>query len=336
MVKASKYGGYLTIVKPKETISDPALNQLANKAVEYISSSRSDATKSAYRSDWNTFSNWSEDRNLQPLPAQASTVALYITWLAEQGRAPSTISRALTSISQAHKAARFDTPTRALEVVEVFKGIRRKLGTAQKHAKPLVLSELKKVIDNLRPTFLGRRDAALLMLGWAGALRRSEIVTVDRQDLEFVEEGMILTIIKSKTDQESAGYKIGIPFGREERYCPVTRVKHWIDLADIRGGPLFFSIGTAGKKFHADVVNPVRISARYVNSIIKKRVEQAGLSPAGYSGHSLRAGFVTSAAKYKIPEHLIQLHTRHRSTKVLRGYIRIGKLFEENPMATLL
>lgn len=334
-----KRGDYLTIVKPKEKISKDKnrdLPDLAKKAVEYLESSKSEATKSAYRSDWIRFVDWAEQRDLDFLPSNASTVAMYITWLAESGLAVSTISRALTSISQAHKAAKIDTPTRALEVVEVFKGIRRKIGTAQRHAKPLLLSELKKVLDSLRPTFLGRRDAALLMLGWAGALRRSEICLVDFEDLDFVDEGMILTIIRSKTDQEAEGYKIGIPFGRDEKYCPVKRVQHWIALAKIEKGPVFFSVGTAGKKFHTDVSNPKRISARYVNSIIKKRVQQAGFSPLGYSGHSLRAGFVTSAAKMETPEHLIQIHTRHRSTKVLRGYIRLGSLFAENPMSTML
>jgi integrase len=319
-------------------ISNPKQNlvHLAKAAESFLKSSKSKATIEAYRSDWAGFVQWCDEHHLDPIPATAPTVALYITGLAEQGRAPSTISRALTSISQAHKAARCDTPTRALEVVEVFKGIKRKLGTAQKRASPLVLPDLKKVIDALRPNFLGRRDAALLLLGWAGALRRSEIVTIDGPHLEFVEEGMILTIVRSKTDQEGAGYRLGIPFAQDERYCPVKRLQHWIDLAGISKGPLFFSVGTPGKKFTAHVESPKRLSARYINTIIKKRVALAGLKPDGYSGHSLRAGFVTTAAKFKIPEHLIQLHTRHRSSKVLRQYIRDGSLFGDNPMSTML
>jgi len=242
----------------------------------------------------------------------------------------------LTSISQAHKIADHPSPTRAVEVAEVFKGIRREKGTAQKRAKPLVLPELKKVVDSMRPSFLGRRDTALLLVGWAAALRRSELVALDFEHFEMVEEGLILTIRRSKTDQEGAGFKLGIPFARDSRYCPVKRLAHWVELARISAGPLFFSIGTPGKKFHAKITDRKRLSAKFVNEIIKKRVAEAGFKPDGYSGHSLRAGFVTSAAKVETPEHLIQCHTRHRSTKVLRDYIREGSLFDSNPLAIML
>lgn len=336
MVKALKSGGSQKIKKRKEKTAIQDLKDLNNKARDFLSSSKSDATKRAYRSDWKNFVTWAVGHELESLPALSSTIALYITWLADSNRAPSSIARALTSISQAHKAARLDTPTRSLEVVEVFKGIRRKVGTAQKRAKPLVLKELKKVVDSLRPTFLGRRDRALLLLGWAGALRRSELVFLDRENIDFVEEGMIVNIVRSKTDQEGQGFKLGIPFAKDEKYCPVKKLEHWIELAQITAGPLFFSVGTPGKKFHAKVIEKNRLSAKYVNSIIKKRVKQAGYSPAGYSGHSLRAGFITSAAKMKAPEHVIQVHTRHRSTKTLRGYIRDGSLFDSNPLAVML
>lgn len=337
MVKALRSGDSRKIAKHKQKTQIQEIKDLTDSARDFLNSSKSDATKQAYRSDWKSFSSWAESRSLDPLPAKPATVALYITWLAaKKGRKPSTISRVLTSISQAHKAANLDTPTRSLEVVEVFKGIRRKKGTAQKRAKPLVLSELKKAVDSTRPTFLGRRDRALLLLGWAAALRRSELVALDRENIEFVEEGMIVQIVRSKTDQEGQGYKIGIPFAKNEKYCPVKILMSWIELAAIKAGPLFFSVGTPGKKFHTDVDEPRRLSAKWVNAIIKKRVEQAGLSPVGYSGHSLRAGFVTSAAKMEAPEHVIQIHTRHRSTKSLRGYIREGSLFASNPLSVML
>lgn len=336
MAKASKSGACRKPGKPNLRILTPEVEILAESAREFVDSAKSKATKTAYRSDWASFVAWCDDNHFVHLPASPTTVALYITWMAKQRRAASTISRALTSISQAHKYARFDTPTRSLEVVEVNKGIRRTLGTAQRRARPLVLADLKKTINATRPTMLGRRDRALLLVGWAAAMRRSEIVALDLDHIDFVAEGMIVNITRSKTDQEGEGYKIGIPFAQDDKCCPVKILKHWIDLAEITEGPLFFMLGISGRKFHTNVIGPKRLSAKYVNNIIKKRVSQAGINPAGYSGHSLRAGFVTSAASNETPEHLIQLHTRHRSTKTLRGYIREGGLFTSNPLSIML
>jgi integrase len=203
------------------------------------------------------------------------------------------------------------SPTTSPEVVETWKGIKRDRGVSQKRAKPLLLSDLRKVIDATRPTFIGRRDAALLLVGWAAALRRSELVALDFDDIDFVAEGMVISIRKSKTDQEGAGYRIGIPFARKVSHCPTNSLKNWIDLAGITAGPLFFSVGTPGRKFHTEVAERRRIGARLVNEIIKRRLERAGLTSRGYSGHSLRAGFVTSAAKNETPEYMIQIHTRH-------------------------
>lgn len=330
-VKALKSGDVQSIEKTKST----AVEQLVEAAGEYIDAAKSNATKKAYSSDLQCFSDFCALHHFEELPALPATVALYITELAEKGKAPSTISRRLTAISQAHKFARLQSPTTSPEVIEVNKGIRRKKGVAQRQAKPLVLSQLKKVLDAIRCSFLGRRDKAILLVGWAGALRRSEVVSLDCDDVSFVEEGMVVRISRSKTDQEGEGYKIGVPFGRDEKYCPVKRLQHWIDLAKIENGPLFFGIGTPGKKFHADVEHK-RLSAQAINRIICKRMKDAGMSSKGYSGHSLRAGFVTSAAAAQIPEHMIQHHTRHRSAKVLRGYIREGGLFVQNSLSTLL
>lgn len=282
------------------------------------------------------FVAWAQDNDLDPLPASGATVANYITHLADAGRAASTISRVLTSISQAHKILNLQSPTSSPEVVNVYKGIKRKKGTAQKRAKPLVIAELKRLCDSMRPSFLGRRDKALLLLGWSAALRRSELVALDLEDIDFVEEGLTVFIASSKTDQEGAGYKLGIPFAQEDRYCPVKKLLQWIELARIKTGPLFISVGTPGKAFHAAIEDPSRLAASMVNTVIKRRMRQAKMNPAGYSGHSLRAGFITTAAALKAPEYLIQSHTRHRSAQVLRGYIRESQLFSSNPLSLLI
>lgn len=312
------------------------IQQLERSAKSYLDKSKSEATKQAYRSDWTTFADWCDEMDFCALPAESSTICLWITHLADLGRAPSTISRSLTSISQAHKILRHQSPTTSPDVVELYKGIRRDKGVAQARAKPLVLADLKKTISCIRPTFLGIRDRAMLAVGWAGALRRSELVALDFEDIDFRTEGLVLTIRSSKTDQEGEGYQLGIPFSSDESFCPTKTLKHWIDLARIDEGPIFFRIGTPGKKFHAEIEEKRRLSARAVNLILKKRVSQAGFSKKGYSGHSLRAGFVTTASQQETPEYMIQAHTRHRTTKVLRGYMRDGNLFNSNPLSVML
>ena len=317
---------------------DSEIDRLDKRARNYQTQSRSDATKSAYQSDWANFEQWCWGTGLCAVPAESSTVRRYITHLADIGRAVSTISRAMTSISQAHRVLNLPPPTAHPEVCETWKGIRRAIGTAQIRAKPLVLADLKRVIDAMRPNFLGRRDSALLLIGWAAALRRSEIVALRRHDIDFVPEGMVITIRRSKTDQTREGYRIGIPFAQEERYCPTKAIQKWIDLARIDTGPLFFRIGMGGKRFHCDVPSKDRetpLSDRMVNLIIRKAVGRAKIPTAGYTGHSLRAGFVTTAAKAQIPEALIQLHTRHKTSKVLRDYIRDGDLFNSNPLSII-
>lgn len=313
-----------------------ALKTLDERSKHYQSKSRSDATKSAYRSDFLSFERFCALTGKKALPATPATVRLYITHLAELERAASTISRAMTSIRQAHELSRLPSPTIDPEVVEVWKGIKREIGTAQKRAKPLMLDALKKVVDATRPTFIGRRDVALLLVGWSAAMRRSEIVAMDREHIEFVPEGMVITIPRSKTDQEGETHRIGIPMARDEKYCPTRRLKDWLKLSGTETGPMFFSIGMSGRKFHADVPEKKRLGPRMINLIIRRRMSRAGFDTKGYTGHSLRAGFVTTAAAAKIPEYLIQLHTRHRTSESLRGYIRDGSMFSENSLATIL
>ena len=309
---------------------------LSALALQYLEKSKSSATKRAYASDWKAFSAWAVALDLSPLPASGATVANYIAHLAASGRAPSTISRALASISQAHKLLDIDSPTKLPEVVNVNKGIRRDKGIAQKRAKPLLLADLKKVCDKIEPSFLGKRDRALILIGWVGALRRSEVVALDLDNIDFVDQGLILEISRSKTDQEGASYKIGIPFASDKKYCPVEHLKRWIKLTGIKSGPLFLSGGTPGKQFFIDLEGSRRLSAAMVSTIVKKRVNRAGLNPAGFSGHSLRAGLITSAAQKKIPEFLLKSHTRHRSSEVLRSYMRSVDLFDENTLNLLL
>lgn len=320
------------------TQKEESIALLEGKARDLLNASKSAATKRAYTSDWKTFTRWAIEQERAFLPASGATVVLYLTYLSEElGRAPSTISRAITAINQAHKAMGFDAPGKQMVVVELFKGIKRTKGTAQKQAKPILLADLKKIVRACGPSFLGRRDAALILVGWAGALRRSELVALNVEDVDFVSEGMTIKIKRSKTDQEGESFLIGVPYGKKEDMCPVLALLKWIGLCQITTGPIFFAVGTPGKeKFYTNVDDKRHLSGRSVNIIIKRRLKNAGISQRDYSGHSLRAGFITSAASKGIPEHVIQVHTRHRSTKVLRGYIRQGNIFEENPLSILV
>lgn len=318
---------------PDKTTS---ISELSEDATIYLNESMSPATKKAYRSDWRSFMDWASSNRISYLPASGATVANYIAYLAKnKGLVASTISRALSAISQAHGALNLKNPTTSSKVRLVNKGIRRKRGVKTRRAKPLLLAELINLCDEIPPTFLGRRDKAILLVGWAAALRRSEIVALDIEDIDFVSQGMTVEISKSKTDQEGAGYKIGIPFAKNKRHCPVENLKLWINLAKIEKGPLFFAVGTPGKKWFVHIDNPRRLSASMINTIIQRRLRQAGKITAGYSGHSLRSGFATSAAAKEIPEYIIQAHTRHRSSKSLRNYMRDGDLFSKNSLSLL-
>jgi integrase len=206
-------------------------------------------------------------------------------------------------------------------------GIRRSIGTAQQGKAPAVVEELKKMLEPLPKTRVGLRDRALLLLGFAGAFRRSELVSLDVADLEFTRAGLVVTLRKSKTDQEGKSRRLGIPYGSSETTCPVRSVQAWLDSARITDGPVFRSLDMF------DRVQPERLSDKAVARIVKRRAKAVGLDPARYAGHSLRAGLATSAAMAGASERVIMSQTGHRSADMVRRYIREGSLFQSNPAA---
>lgn len=319
---------------PKPAYVERRVDDLVSGIQMFMDASKSDATKRAYRKDWASFSAFCENNGLLVMPATPETVCAYMTALAEAGRKPSTISRHLTTISQAHSAFRERSPTGDYDVRQAFRGIRRIMGTAQRKAKALMWSDMVKVCCRIRPTYMGKRDKALLLVGWSAALRRSELVALDYEDIDFVAEGMVVTIKRSKTDQEGEGYKIGIPLAQDSSCCPTVALRDWIGIAEIKQGPLFYAIGNGGKKFFCETERE-RFGARGVNYVIARRLEKAGINPDGYSGHSLRAGYITTASRARVPVKMIQDHTRHRSVVSLNGYIRRGGLFNDNPLSVI-
>lgn len=297
--------------------------ELVASARAYAAAATSDRTRRSYAGAWRTFTAWCEARGLCPLPASATTVALFLSARADEGRKAATLALDLAAISQAHKVVGHASPRGTAEVQAVLKGIRRARGTAQTKKAPVLVPELRAMVGGLPSGILGTRDRALLLLGFAGAFRRSELVELNAGDVRFTDDGLEVTLRRSKTDQEGEGAKVGVPFGSDPSTCPVRSLRRWLEAADLGQGPLFRSVNRHGRVGGS-------LTAHAVALIVKRAAERAGLDPASYSGHSLRAGLATAAAKAGKPERVIAKQTRHKSIAVLRGYIRDAELFSEN------
>jgi len=281
-------------------------------------------TRRAYQSDLRAFRKWGGD-----VPTTPQEIARYI---AEEGRRlhPSTLQRRLSALSSAHAlAGGTDQPCHHPLVKAVFSGLRRQRGVAQSQAAPLTLDLLRAILDTMGETIRDQRDRALLLICFAGGLRRSELVGLDRRDLDFTPEGIVLTLRRGKTDQEGRGRLVAIPNG-SDRCCPVRAVSQWLKVAEIDTGPLFRAIRKGG------TVAPNRLSGDAVSILVKRHIERIGLDPTHYSGHSLRAGFVTTAARAGIASHAIRQQTGHASDATMSRYIREGSLFRGNAAGQLL
>lgn len=303
-----------------------SLAAYGEQARDYARQAKSKNTRRAYASDWDDFARWCQPYGFVPLPARPETVALYLTALADALK-PSTLGRRLATISQVHQAAGHDTPTSAAPVRLVWAGIRRAKGTEQHGKAPAVTPELRRMVDTLGETLGGSRDRALLLLGFAGAFRRSELVGLDVADVHAGHDGLTVIIRKSKTDQEGQGRKVGIPYGSHPHTCPVRSHLAWLEKSALTEGPLFRSVNRHGQ------LQLGRLSDRSVALIVKRAAEKAGLDPAKYAGHSLRAGLATSAAQAGVSERSIMAQTGHKSVMVARRYIRDGSLFRDNAAA---
>ncbi|KEO81260.1 site-specific integrase [Tumebacillus flagellatus] len=315
-------------LQPTKPQTDLAtLDDLQQATLTYINKSKADNTKNAYQNDWNQFAAWCEHHGLQPLPAEPRTVALYLTHEAQSGRKASTIQRRISSISQAHQAKGYDSPTLNALVRSTWAGIKNTHGTAQEGKKPLLIEHVRAIAEALPDSLLGVRDRALLLTDFAGAFRRSELVNIDMKDVEFTTDGVVISLRRSKTDQEGSGERIGIPYGSTPLTCPVRALRAWLDQAGITEGAVFRSVNRHGQ------VQAKGLSDKAVALIVKRAVELIGLNPDEYSGHSTRSGLATSAAKAGVSERVIMKQTRHKSTQTVRKYIKEGELFAENAAA---
>ena len=287
----------------------------------YVEAGIAPATRRAYKADLEHFRAWGGD-----IPTTDLQLAAY---LAEQATIlkVATLTRRLAAISIAHKAKRLPSPVSSLLVRATIRGVRREHGTAQRQAAPLLREDLFLVLGAKGDRLKDLRDRALLLVGFAGGLRRSELAAINLLDFERVREGTILTIRRSKTDQDGVGRKIGIPFGRTI-HCPVRALERWLSAAQIEDGPVFRPVDRHAR------VSAGRLSGEAVSLIL--RMAAAGFDPAEYSGHSQRAGFATSATRAGISTFKIRQQTGHASDAMLSRYVRDGELFLGNAAGILL
>lgn len=284
---------------------------LIDKVAENLDASKADATKRAYRSDWVAFVGFCQGYGYEPLPTAPEVLAAYLSNMAD-AFSWATIARRLSTISQAHKVKGVENPAEHPLVREVCRGIKRRLGVAGKQAKPLLPVDLARWLPLLGDGPTGIRDASILTMGLAGGFRRSELAALRVDDVEETERGLIVTVRRSKTDQAGEGLLKGIAFGRNAVTCPVERWRAW------RG-------------IFPDEESAYGVSDKTVVRAVKRLVKLGGENPDDYSGHSLRAGFVTAAVQAGVPADVIMRQTGHKSHEVMNRYIRRASIWDENP-----
>jgi integrase len=299
------------------------------QAQTYADSALSPATRDAYRRDWAAFTAWCADASVAPLPATPATVATYLAHRSAGGAKPSTIARALSAIAVAHRTAGEPSPRDSAAVRSVVQGIRRTHGVAPSQVAPLLLEDLDRVLGVCGDgSPVGCRNRALLLLGWMGALRRSELVALDVTDLTWEPEGVRIHVRRSKTDQEGQGRHIGIPYAGDPSRCAVRALQAWLQHVPV-AGPVFVRLDRGADR-------ATRLGDRTVANIIKGLAEKAGLDPTRFSGHSLRSGFVTAAARAGRSEAAIMRQTGHQSVNVMRRYLRPATVWQGNAASGLL
>lgn len=304
-----------------------AIEELRAAARAAAEASRAASSERAYASDWRDFSAFATRIGRERLPADPETVALYVADLRRRGRRPATIARKLAAIAVYHGSTGHPTPTSHDVVRAVVRGTRRQLGVAQKQKTALELDDLRTALAAIPEDLRGRRDRAALLVGWAAALRRSELAALDVDDVAYEREGIALSIRRSKTDREAAGDVVAVPYGAEEATCPVRALQRWLAAAAIENGPLFRRVDR-----HGNV--GVALSGRALANMVAARATAAGLD-GDFAAHSLRSGFATAAARAGRLEAAIMRHGRWKSVQVARRYIRAGTRWEQNPVTDI-
>ena len=306
------------------------IKTLQEETLLNLKSSKASNTLRAYKSDFNDFSLFCVQNGFKSLPSEPKIVSLYLTHLSAKGIKMSTLKRRLVSIGVIHKLKGHYLDTKHPIIIENILGIKRRKGSVQKGKKPLLINNLKliiNVIDEYNKENLKKfRDRSIILMGFSGGFRRNEIVSLDFDDLEFVIEGLKINLKRSKTDQLGEGYVKALPYFDNSQYCPVQSVKKWLEIANINSGPLFRRFSKGSK------LSENRLTDQTVALIIKKYLKLAGIDNKNYSGHSLRSGFATSAAESGVEERSIMAMTGHKSAEMVRRYIKDANLFKNNAL----
>src|SRR5712671_275008 len=316
----------LTIIEPAQNLPE-VLGTDLTAAVDLAQAEKAVSTRKAYGTDFRLFRTWCDTKGVSALPAAPETVAAYLAAQARTSR-PSTLGRRVAAIRYAHKLAELPLPTDAEGVKATMRGIRRTLGSARIRKAPAVAAAMLGMVAGAPDNLAGLRDRALLLLGFAGAFRRSELVALNVADIAETETGLLVTIRRGKTDQEGAGRTIAIPRG--DVACPVKALRAWLDAAAIEAGPIFRPIDRAG------TVRASRLTCRSVAKFVKAYAARAGFDATTFSGHSLRSGFLTSAAAKGASIFKMMDQSGHKSIDTLRGYVRDAELFKDHAGAGLL
>jgi integrase len=324
LTPAPHFNGALTIGGVKDT-----LEPMRIKAAGYMTNSRSLNTHYAYAGDWFRFAAWCRQHGLSALPATPATVALYITSLADRLKV-SSILRNMAVIGKGHQVEGHPSPCSLKHpvVADTLGGIKRIKGILPDSKAALLTSDLRRMIRLLPPNALGVRDAAVLLLGFAGGFRRSELAALTVGDIERSDDGLKVLLRRSKTYQEAGGRVVGIPFGSDPT-CPVHAYERWLEVAGITTGPVFRRVTRHGRIGEKSLI-PLAI-----NQIVKRYCERAGLDPRRFGAHSLRSGMCTQAARNGASERSIMRQPGHRSVGMLRYYIREAELFCDNAADSL-
>ena len=311
-----------------EIITD--IKALQEETLLNLKSSKANNTVRAYKSDFNDFELFCAKNGFKSLPTEPKIISLYLTYLSTKNIKMSTLKRRLVSISVIHRLKGHYIDTKHPSIIENIMGIKRRKGSIQRGKKPILINNLKtiiNVIDEYNKEEIKRlRDRSIILIGFSGGFRRNEIVSIDYDDLDFVQEGLKMNVRRSKTDQFGEGFVKALPYFNNQLYCPVVSLKDWLNISKIASGPVFrrFNKGSS--------LSEKRLTDQSVALLIKEYLNLAGIDSKNYSGHSLRSGFATSAAESGAEERNIMAMTGHKSTEMVRRYIKEANLFKNNAL----
>jgi site-specific recombinase XerD len=309
------------------------IKALQEETLLNLQNSKANNTVRAYKSDFNDFSLFCVQNGFKSLPSETKIVSLYLTYLSTKGIKMSTLKRRLVSIGVIHRLKGHYLDTKHPSIIENVMGIKRRKGSIQKGKKPILINDLKliiNVIDQQQNQDIKKlRDRSIILIGFSGGFRRNEIVSLDYEDLDFVSEGLKIDIKRSKTDQFGEGSKKALPYFDNSQYCPVVSLQKWLKISNINSGALFRRFSKGSK------LSENRLTDQTVALLIKEYLQLAGIDSKNYSGHSLRSGFATSAAEAGAEERSIMAMTGHKSTEMVRRYIKEANLFKNNALSKI-